>query len=94
MLVAILKNKVNNGISEVERILYKKNCIEIRRFHFLPAAILEIVAMLAAILKNHPAHVARSVLNMLCANRLSDPTFRLVVTEERTHTDTHTHTDT
>ena len=65
MLVAILKNQVNNGTLEAERILQEKICIKIRRFNFSPAAILEIAAMLAAILKNHPAHVARSVLKIL-----------------------------
>ena len=93
MLAAILKKKVNNGISGVKSILYKKNCVEIRRFDFLPAAILEIAAMLAAILKNNLAHDARSVLKMLCAKRQSDPTFRLVVMEGRTDRHTHTHTD-
>ena len=49
--------------------------------------------MLAAILKNNPAHDTSGVLKMLCAKRQSDPTFRLAVIDGQTDRQTDRQTD-
>ena len=52
MLAAILKNQIHELGANVEKILYAKNPVEIRKILLWSAAILDTAAMLAAILKN------------------------------------------
>ena len=70
MSAAILKKKVHNRTSDMRRILHKINLVEIRRFNFLPVAILYIAAMLAAILKSNIDNVDLQVKRTLFKKRI------------------------
>ena len=67
MLVAILKIQIHELGASVEKILYAKNPVEIRKIQLWSAAILNMAAMLAAILKKQIHELGANVEKILYA---------------------------
>ena len=65
ILAAILKNKFDENVREVGKILKKKNCVKIQEFHFLSSTIFCMAAILAAILKKKVHEDVRGVGQIL-----------------------------
>ena len=93
ILAAILKNRVDESDTHIERMQLEK-ILKFINFNFWQVAILNIMAILAAILKNKVSHDASRMEHILSAKNGIKIRYRLARLRAHTRTHARTHTRT